>query len=183
MITGNERKNLRHKKSAILVGMALCLSALVLIFATSYFDGIKDHVITADSAVVLSLGQTSTESLTLNEESATVYRITAVVNTSSNAQNVNATLKIAFENLSEELTLNNITFELCDEEENRIGQNITTGASTLAESGISETATYYVKIYLTPKENGEKYTANELKQIGGTMTISFTSLNGGNENE
>lgn len=181
MITGNERKGLHLRKSMTLIGILLCISALVLVFATSYFDGTKDHTITADGAVVLSLNETSTEAIKLDETKPTVYAVTATVDKSASVQSVNATLKIEFENSSEALTLDNLTFELYDATgETLIGTNRRTGAGTFTVGSINQTTNYTLKIFLTPKQNDERYTASELKQVGGTMKISFTSSQGGN---
>lgn len=181
MITGNERKGLHLRKSMTPVGIFLCISALVLVFATSYFDGTKDHTITADGAVVLSLNETSTEAIQLDETKPTVYTITATVDKSASIQKVNATLKVEFENASETLTLDNLTFELYDASgETLIGANTRTGAGVFTVTDIDATTNYTLKIYLTPKQNNERYTASELKQVGGTMKISFTSAQGGN---
>lgn len=167
------------KQQGIRIGMALCIVAAVLVIATSYFNGEKRYIITADDAIVLSFGESQAlNEIVLNENSITQYEIVAKVEVSNETTSVNATLTVKIENESEDKTLDIVTFTLYKDDESAPLNNVT-GKGQIQVENITETTTY--KLHISLKEKGERYTAEELGKIGGRMVISFTQ--GGENND
>lgn len=182
------------KKSLLLLGSMICFIGAFLLFATSYLsNGNSTVTITTDKAIVLSLDDgLSTESLVLESDSATYYLITAKIDKSATvtADEINGVLSFVFSDESEDLTLDLLTIELYEVEEaegeevkTADGESVTLSESVCAANkdnkitvnGISETKRYCLKICL--KEKAEGYTLAELKQVGGSFSVSFK--NGG----
>lgn len=165
------------KKTVMLLGMALCVLGVVGVLATSYFDAEHIFSVKTDQAIILSLDQTETASVTLGEDAA-VYSVTAKVAKSSDAgENVNATLRLSLTDESETLTLDAVTFDVYVKDGSAPVKSLT-GKGVLEITGINETTEYRIKIYLKAKENGERYTVSELNAIGGKMQVAFTSAGG-----
>ncbi len=167
------------RQQGIRIGMALCMLAVALVIATSYFNGEKRYIITADDAIVLSFGESQTlNEIVLNEDGITQYVITAKVAVSNETAVVNATLTVKIENESEDKTLDIVAFTLYkDGETTPLGS--VTGKGQITVTEITKTTTYKLQISLQQKEG--RYTAEELGKIGGRMVISFTQ--GGEDND
>lgn len=167
------------RQQGIRIGMALCMLAVALVIATSYFNGEKRYIITADDAIVLSFGESQTlNEVVLNEDGITQYVITAKVAVSNETAVVNATLTVKIENESEDKTLDIVAFTLYkDGETTPLGS--VTGKGQITVTEITKTTTYKLQISLQQKEG--RYTAEELGKIGGRMVISFTQ--GGEDND
>lgn len=167
------------KQTAVRAGVVCVIVAILFILATSYFDGKKDYVITADEAVVLSLGDSQSLSNIVLSETATVeYEITAKIDKSQNAGNVNATLTLLFANESELKTLSIVSFDLYKDGETTAIHDTVTGAGNIQITDVTQTTKYKLHISLVQKGEGERYTAEELAKIGGSMTISFKQQGG-----
>ncbi len=164
------------KKPMLMAGMALCILALVLVVATSYYNGTAERVITADKAVILSLGGSETvDNIILSEGDTTVYSITAEVKKSSGlSETVNATLTIVCSDESEIKTLSNLDFAIYEKGGSTALQTLT-GSGSVSVTGISATTEYELRIRLKDKADGSRYTAEELKNTGGKLVISFTT--------
>ena len=169
------------KKPMLIAGMALCIAALVGVIATSYYNGTAERVITADKAVILSLDSSETvDKILLSENATTVYSITAEVKKSTGLSEViNATLTIVFTDESTTKTLSNLDFAIYKKGETEALKSLT-GSGSISVTNISATTEYELKIHLTPKGDGSRYTAEELKNTGGKFVISFTTAEGGN---
>lgn len=167
------------KQTAVRAGVVCVIVAILFILATSYFDGKKDYVITADEAVVLSLGDSqSLSNIVLSEKATVEYEIVAKIDKSQNAGNVNATLTLFFANESELKTLSIVSFTLYKDGETTAIHDTVTGAGKIQITDVTETTKYKLHISLAPKGEGERYTAEELAKIGGKMTISFKQQGG-----
>ncbi len=168
------------KKSMLLFGMALCVIALAGVVATSYYNGTTERVVTADKAVILSLnGSDTIDGIILNENAVTVYNVTAKIDKSAGlSESVNATLKIDFTNESDIKTLSDLNFEICEKGSDTPLKSLN-GNGTLTVTNISQTKEYQLKIRLRQKADGSRYTAEELKNVGGKFVVSFTTTEGG----
>lgn len=170
------------KKTLLITGMVLCILGIFGVLATSYFNSSGNQIITADQAVILSLGEsTSVEQIILSEDALTRYNVTATVQKSAGVSNVNATLTFDFTDLSVDKTLASLTFSVYAVEGDTLLSSLQ-GEGVLTVTDINQTGDYYILIELTEKPNGERYTADELANIAGKLTISFTSTAGGGVN-
>lgn len=167
------------KKVTMLLGMALCVFGVMGIMATSYFDAERHFGVKTDHAIILSLDRTAqTASLTLTEDGVN-YAITAKIAKSSGSdENANATLRLKLTDESETMTLDNVTFAIFGADDTETALKTQIGAGEIAIDGINETTHYLVRIYLTPKQSGERYDVSELTAIGGKMEVAFTSAGG-----
>lgn len=170
----------QKKKWLLRLGMLVSLFGIFYIMATSYFNGNGSLYFYSDQAIVLSLGESASGSIVLSEDEASDYVITATIEKSATVTAVNATLTITIEDGGENLSLSLLTFKLYDSEDNVL-DCFSNGKFTV--NGINQTSDYRLEISLKQKENGERYTAEELQRIGGKITIAFTSGNGGAGNE
>ena len=180
-----KREKVMRKKIMLLLGMALCLLVIGGTFATSYFNANLDGLIRTDAAISLNLGQSGeiTE-VTLSEKEYTVYTIETNVSASATAGEVSAALAINITDGQDDKTLENVSFVLySDAECTTLVEGVVVvnneDERSLTLSGISKTTTFYLAIFVTPKAEGERYTAAELRSIGGRIAVSF-EMEGGN---
>lgn len=174
--------NLRTRKRLLVLGMAASLLGIALVTATSFFNGSGSHFFTSDKAIILSLNENqAVENIVLSEDEPSYYSITAEVQKSASVT-VNATLTIKLEDADtiNGITLNDLSFELY-EVTSSIQEGVLKDSRTeeiddeLQVTGITTTTEYYLKIFLKEKENGARYSAEELNKIGGKIQVSFTT--------
>lgn len=166
-----------------MLGMAASLLGIALVTATSFFNGSGSRFFTSDKAIILSLNESqAVENIILSEDQPSYYSITADVQKSASVT-VNATLTIKLEDAdtSSGITLNNLSFELYEVTSSSIQEGVLKDSRTsttdneLQVTGITTTTEYYLKIFLKEKENGARYSVEELNNIGGKIQVSFTT--------
>ncbi len=174
--------NLRTRKRLLMLGMAASLLGIALVTATSFFNGSGSHFFTSDKAIILSLNESqAVENIVLSEDTPSYYSITADVQKSASAT-VNATLvvKLVDNNPDGGITLDDLSFQLYEvtstETEGVLKDSRTDATDKeLKVTGITATTEYRLKIFLNAKENGARYSVEELNKIGGKIQVSFTT--------
>lgn len=177
----------KMKKQALLVGMVICVVLLIGGFATSYFSGQMERKITADKAIKLTLDSAETlDSIILKEDQRTYYSITAMVEKSASVteSEVNGALKITLKDKNQDVTLDQLVFNIYTV----LGEDKVLKDSSLNQDfdgqltvkNINQTTEYLLEVYL--KETEERYTIQQLKSIGGSIVIEFTSGQGAEAN-
>ena len=164
-------------KTLCLVGMVLCVLLVGVAFGLEYYNAAsKGGTLTADSYLQFKFdGSDTAEQVTVSSTTPQKYKLVLSAEGSTSVTDKSGQLLITLTNSSETITLEKVTVTLYSDEmlTTPVAGKIQTGAGSITIDFDGSQKTYWLGITVPPS-----ITANELENVGGTITAKLHRVGG-----